>query len=197
MEKAAVIKIREIFKKATFTMNNRKDGKKATFYPIIHIVLDNSVNIYSSEPNYIDSDGVEHFDVSTIIWDDENELLYWFRANTPSTIPNSPSSGMSQSHKSQFPLVLLIADYGEIQNMRIILNEEAFDNLCDGLGDLISEEQKANIYRNFFEETDQSVIISRKREINYNTGLPKKYDPRYTEDSAYVITNHSDQSGGV
>lgn len=197
MEKEHVIKIREIFRKAKFTLTSRKNGKKATFFPIIHIVLDNSVNIFSTEAEYIDENGVEHFNNSTVVWDDDNELLYWFRPNTPSTLPNSPSSSMSHSHKSDFPLVLVLADYGEIQNMRIILNEEAFDNLCEGLGDLISEEQKNNIYRSIFEETDQSVIISRKREVNYNTGKLKKYDPNYTEDSSYDLTVHPGQGGGV
>lgn len=198
MEKDAVVKIRDTFRKATFTMTSRKDGSKVTFRPILHIVLDNSVNIYSTDAEFIDVDGVDHKNISTVVWDDENELIWWFKANTPSSSINSPSSSMSFGHKSDFPLLIIGSAFSEIQNMRIICNEEAFENFCDELGeDVVSKEQRENIYRSIFEETDQYTIITRKREVNYNTEKLKKYDPVYDEDSAYIITNHSDQGGAV
>lgn len=197
MEAAQVIKIRETFRKATFTMTSRKTGQKRTFLPTLHVILDNSGNMFLSDAEYIDEDGNLHQNISNIVWDDDNEIIYCFRGNTASSLPNSPSASMSHGSASQFPMVLWASSYGDIQGMRIILNEEAYENICEELGELMSKEQKDNIYRNIFEETDMNVVISRKREVNYNTGLLHKYDPTYNEDSSYVITNHSDQGGAV
>lgn len=185
MEKEAVIKIRESFRKATFTLTSRKDGSKKVFQPQIHVVLDNSVNIID------DGNG-------SLIWDDENELLWWFRGNTPGAYINSPSSGMSFGNKSEFPAMCIGSNYEQIQNIRVILNEESYFKLCNEIGsDIMSQEEIDNNYEKLFEETDMNVIISRKREINYNTGLPKKYDKTYDEDSSYTIATHPDQGGGV
>lgn len=187
MEKAAVIKIRETFKKATFTLTNRKTGEKKQFSPQLHVILDNSVNI-------IDTGN------GSLVWDDENEMLWWFKANTPGSYINSPASGLNFGSKVEWAAMCIGSNYEQIQNMRVLLNEEAYYNLCNAInedGEIMTKEQIEHNYINIFEETDQYAVITRKREVNYNTGLPKKYDPRYTEDSAYVITNHSNQSGGV
>lgn len=184
MEKDAVIQIREAFRQATFTLNSRKDGSKKVFKPQIHVVLDNSVNIID------DGEG-------SLIWDDENELLWWFRANTPGSYINSPSAGMSFGSKSEFPMMCIGSNYEQIQNMRVLLNEESYFNLCEAIGENMTEENKMHNYERIVEETDMNVVLSRKREINYNTGLPKKYDKEYTEDSSYLIATHADQGGGV
>ena len=187
MEKAAVIKIRNAFKKAKFTLTSRKDGSKKQFIPQLHVILDNSVNIID------DGEG-------SLIWDDENEMLWWFKANTPGSYINSPSSGMSYGSKVEWAGMCIGSNFEQIQNMRVLLNEESYYNLCNAInedGEIITKEQIEHNYIKIFEETDQYAIITRKKEVNYNTGLPKKYDPTYTEDSAYVITNHSDQGGGV
>lgn len=195
MEKDAVIKIRESFKKAIFHLNSKKTGEKVAFAPIIHIVLDNSVNIFSMEA---DPDNPEN-NTSSVVWDDENELLFWFRHNTPSSVPNSPSSSMSMGVRSNFAAEVIGSNYEQIQNMRIIMNEEAFDNFTAELKSkgLMTDKQILNIYRNIFEETDMNTVISRKREVNYNTGQLKKYDPVYNEDSSYVFATHADQGGAV
>lgn len=195
MEKDAVIKIREYFKKAIYHLYHRSTGEKAKFAPIIHIVLDNSVNIYAMEA---DPDNPEN-DTSSVVWDDDNELLFWFRHNTPSSVPNSPSNSMSMGVKSDFPAEVIGSNYEQIQNMRIIMNEEAFTNFTNELkkDGLMTDKQIDNIYRNIFEETDMNVVISRKREVNYNTGLLKKYDKETNEDSAYLFAVHGAQSGGV
>lgn len=198
METATVKHIRDnIYRKCTFTLHRRSDGSKATFSPIIHICCDNSLNCYASEAEFVDPDGTVHKDNSNIIWDDENEMFYWLKGNTPSTLPNSPANSMSQGTKSDFPLAVIAVDYGEIQNIRIILNEEAYWKFCDIMGDLMSEEQKNNIYRLFFEETDMYTVITRKREMNYVSRLPNKYDKKYNEDSSYDYAIHADSGGGV
>lgn len=197
METATVKHIRDIFRKCTFTLSKRSDGSKSKFSPTLHICCDNSLNCYASEAEYEEADGTKHLNNSTIIWDDDNEMFYWLKANTPSTLPNSPSSSMSMGIKSDFPLVVIAVDYGEIQNMRIILNEEAYWNFCEAMGDLMTEEQKNNIYRIIFEESNMHTVITRKKEISYMTGLPKKYDKNVNEDSAYTFAVHADQGGGV
>ena len=185
MEKDAVIKIRDTFKRATITLTSRKDGSKKEFVPSLHVVLDNSVNIID------DGEG-------SLIWDDENEMLWWFRANTPSSYINSPSSGMSFGSKVEFPAMCIGSNYEQIQNMRVLLNEESYYKLCEAIGtDVMPKEAVESNYINLFEETDMYAVITRKQEVNYNTGRPKKYDPTYTEDSAYTIATHPDQGGGV
>lgn len=185
MEKDAVIRIREAFRKAKFTLTSRKDGSKKEFSPQIHVVLDNSVNMID------DGNG-------SLIWDDDNEMLWWFKANTLGSYINSPSASMSFGDKSEWPAMCIGSNYEQIQNMRILLNEEAYYNLCAEIGtDLMPEDAIMNNYIKIFEETDMNVVISRKREVNYNTGKLKKYDPEYNEDSSYVIATHADQGGAV
>lgn len=187
MEKDAVIKIRETFRKAKFTLTSRKTGEKKEFSPQLHVILDNSCNLID------DGEG-------SLIWDDDNELLWWFKANSPGSYINSPSSGMNFGSSVEFAGLCNGSNFEQIQDMRILFNEEAYYNLCNAINEdkeIMTKEQIENNYIKIFEETDMYSVITRKKEINYNTGLPKKYDPRYTEDSAYVITNHSNQSGGV
>lgn len=196
MEKAQAIHIRNILLKATFHLTSRKTGEKKEFKPMIHICCDNSLNI-SWVPDPEDENDLNS---GNVVWDDENEVFYWFRSNTPTTIPMSPSSGMSFGNSPSWAGAVIAVDLGEIQNFRVILNEEAYYNLCSAInenGEIITKKQIEHNYIKIFEEADQYAVITRKKEVNYNTGLPKKYDPRYTEDSAYVITNHSDQGGGV
>lgn len=187
MEKDAVIKIREAFRKAKFTLTNRKTGEKKEFSPQIHIILDNSVNMID------DGNG-------SVIWDDENELLWWFKANTPGSYINSPSSGLNFGSKVQWAALCNGSNYEQIQDMRVLLNEESYFKLCEAINEereVMTKEQIEHNYITIFEETDMYAVLTRKREVNYNTGLPKKYDPTYTEDSAYVISTHPDQNGGV
>lgn len=195
MEKDAVIKIRETFRKATFSLYNKKTGEKTTFAPIIHIVLDNSVNIFSMEAE----PGNPLNNQSTVIWDDDNELLWWFRANTASSSINSPSSSMGFGDQPDFAMELIASNFEQIQNMRIIINQEAFENIANILIDegVMTEVQKENIYRNIFEEADMRVVLQRKKEVNYNTGQLKKYDPEYNEDSGYAFATHIQTGGGV
>ena len=163
MEAKDVIAFREQFDRATFTRYNRLTGEKREFKPGIHICCDNSLNAYDDR-------------MGSVIWDDENERFYWFRLNGPTASINSPTSAMSMGDKVQTPALVICVDYGEIQNLRVILDEEMILKYFDALGDLINDDEKAHIMEMIFDETDMSNIILRKKNVSYVTGMDKRAD---------------------
>lgn len=181
MEKKDVIAFREAYKKATFTLNNRFDGTKKTFIPFIHVLCDNSLNAVDDQQG-------------SIIWDDENERFYWFTINSNSTVPYSTGT-MSFGNKAANPLCVVSVDYGEIQNMRMVMNEEAFENYIANtdLNILMTADQKEHI-RKIFEECDQTIAIQRKKNISYNTLAPKNApisQKHYDDQDEYTYTVHT------
>lgn len=182
MEKTSVIAFREQFKEAKFTLTNRYDGTKKQFLPCLHILCDNSLNAVD------DQNG-------SVIWDDENERFYWITSNSNSTVPYSTGT-MSFGNRPANPVCVVCVDYGEIQNMRMVMNEEAFDNYIANtdLNTLMTAEQKEYNKRKYFEETDQRIAIARKNQISYNT-LAKKDAPisqkHYDDQDEYTFTVHT------
>lgn len=185
MELERVKLFRDQFKKCTFRMKNRKTGEVKEFIPFIHICCDNSLNAID------DNEG-------SVIWDDDNAVFYWIRANTPSSTPFGGQAGMSFGDHVNFPYLVVSVDYDEIQNIRQPMDQACFDKFCELLGDKITEEQKEHIENLILEESNMKHVIARKREVNYVTGLPKAFDPPHQEPSkAYSYSIHSDQAGGV
>jgi len=156
METVDVIAFREGFDKATFTMYNKYTGEAKLFKPAIHICCDNSLNAVDDR-------------FGSVIWDDENSRFYWFKLNSPGSTPNATSPGMSTGDKVQIPAMVITVDYGEIQNMRIVMNEEMFDKYVEGLGNLITEDQIKHIKYILFAQSDMHHIISRKNKTSYMT----------------------------
>lgn len=157
METVDVIAFREGFDKATFTMYNRYTGEKKLFKPEIHICCDNSLNAIDDR-------------MGSVIWDDENSRFYWFKLNSLGSTPNSTAPAISLGDKVEIPAMVITVDYGEIQNMRIVMNEEMFDKYVkEAIGHLITEDQIKHLKYIFFAQTDMKYIISRKNKVSYMT----------------------------
>ena len=166
-------------------MRNRKTGEVKAFTPYIHICCDNSLNAID------DNEG-------SVIWDDDNAVFYWIRANTPSSTPFGGHAGMSFGDHIKFPYLIIAVDYDEIQNIRQPMDQACFDKFCELLGSKITQEQKEHMENLILEETNMKHVIARKREVNYVTGLPKAYDPPHKDEAqSYGLVNHSNQAGGV
>ena len=88
-------------------------------------------------------------------------------------------------------------DYDEIQNMRISMNAEMFENLltqmtADGIP--ITNDQKNYLRHILFIETDMDYIIKRKQNVSYmtETSVNAEISQRhYTEDDEYSKTIHT------
>ena len=186
MELERVVLFRDQCKQMKFPIRNRETGEVRMWTPHIHICCDNSLNAIDDN-------------LGSVIWDDENAVFYWFRANTPSATPFGGQAGMSFGESINFPYLVIKVDYDEIQNIRQPLNQECFDKLCELLGsDLMTQDFKDHIEDSILTETNMRTVIARKRETNYVTGLPSKYDPPHKDDAqSYALNIHSGQAGGV
>ena len=192
MEKVDVVHFRELIDKCEFTLYKKTGEDKGTskkFKPWIHICCDNSLNVID------DREG-------SVIWDDDNERFYWIRPNTPSTVPFS-NSGMSFGSINEVPVALICVDYGEIQNIRCIMNKESFDNLYKALKQegIMTEDHYNHLIQTLFDETDMKKIIARKKAYNYVTGYSNDTDeitnPSLGENQVYNKTIHPQSFGGV
>lgn len=185
MELERVVLFRNQCKQMKFPMWNRETGEKRYFTPYIHICCDNSLNAID------DNEG-------SVIWDDDNAVFYWFRANTPSSTPLSGHAGMSFGDSVNFPYLVIKVDYDEIQNIRQPLNQECFDQLYELLSDKMSEDEKTHVENLILTETNIKNIFALKKEVSYVTGLPKRYDPPHKDEAqSYAHNIHSGQDGGV
>jgi hypothetical protein len=176
MDKARVVHIRDMFKNLKFSLWNRETGEEKQFTPSIQIVCDNSLNVID------DNKG-------SVIWDDDNDIFYWFKGNTQGS--TSFQVGLSMGVAVEFPYLCIAVDYDEIQNIRIPMNQTCFDQLCESLGSNISQEEKEYIEDMIVSEADFRNIKVRKDSTNYNTALPKKYDNidgKDKSDPAYVYS---------
>jgi len=185
MDKQHVIAFREQYKQAKFTLNNRYDGTKKEFLPCLHVLCDNSLNAVDDQ-------------YGSIIWDDDNERFYWFTTNSSSTVPFSTGT-ISFGNKPANPLCVVSVDYSEIQNMRMVMNEEAFENYIANtpLNTLMTDEEKEYIRNKFFVETDMHVAIPKKHTISYNTLAPKDTpisQKHYDDQDEYTYTVHADSN---
>lgn len=181
METVDVVAFRQQFDKAYCILYNKKDGTEKRFLPPIHVCCDNSLNVIDDR-------------LGSVIWDDANSRFYWFRVNGPGSFINSPTSAMNFGSKVLVPGLIIAVDYGEIQNMRIIVSEEMLDRFMEGLGALMTEEQKEHVRHLILDETDMENIIQRKQTVSYVTGMPKNQrltQKHYSDMDEYNKTVHS------
>lgn len=121
MEKSDVIKIRGLLRKCTRTKEVfDKDtfeslGQKEVAYPIT-LELDNSMAI--SE------------EVDNVIWNDEDGIVVSLKVNTGVVRGSNWAMGTG---KIQNPCEAVIADYGEIQQFRIVLDENGISKLLKAM----------------------------------------------------------------
>ena len=183
MELATVKLFRTKCESAQYTLYNKDkncdpaDATKTVHMPI-HIVCDNSLNV------------VYNPDHPTVIWDDSNECFYAFVYNTESTI-HGGNPAMSFGNKPFTPGVCICVDYGEIQNIRVILNEEAFEKFSAAVN--MPAAQKEYIHNMLFVETDMKTRIDKARNTSYITMTDKRKDPatrRYQDIHEYNKTVH-------
>lgn len=185
MEKATVIKLRELAYKATMTLYNKnkdcpEDKKTMTIRSPLNIVCDNSLNITDDPIN------------NNVIWDDVNGCLYYFTYNGESAFYNPATAAISFGDKPVVSAVGILIDYDEIQNIRVQLSEESFDNLTAGIT-VMTPEQKDALKNHLFRDTDQRVIIERKNKTSYMTMMDKDKDPstrHYDDMHEYNKTIH-------
>lgn len=185
MEKETVIKLRELAYKATMTLYNKnKDCKESERTMVVrcplNIVCDNSLNITDDPIN------------KNVVWDDANECLYYFTYNGESAFYNPATAAISFGDKPVVSGVCILVDYAEIQNIRIQLSEESFDNFTAGIT-VMTQEQKDALKNHLFRDTDQRVIIERKNKTSYMTMMDKDKDPstrHYNDIHEYNKTIH-------
>lgn len=185
MDKATVIKFREMCYKATMTLYNKNQNcaeneKTKVLRCPLNIVCDNSLNI-TDDPI-----------TRNVVWDDDNECLYYFTYNGESAFYNPSTAAISFGNKPVVAGVCILIDYGEIQNIRIQLSEEAFNNFTAGITAL-GAEQKEVLRKHIFRDTDQEVIIKRKKNTSYMTMTDKDKDPatrHYDDIHEYNKTIH-------
>lgn len=181
MEQERVVHIRDKFKALKFKLYKRDGSGEKEFTPLIQIVCDNSLNVVD------DNQG-------NVIWDDANGIFYWFKGNCQSS--TSYQAGISNGVALNTPYLCVAVDYDEIQNIRIALNQEAFDQLAQSLS--LTDDQKNYIKDMILSESDMRNVITRKQANNYNTSVPDKYTiPVRDENKVYAKTIHPDQSGAV
>ena len=183
METATVQLLRQKCEQATFTLYNKDkncapaDATK-TVKSLIHIVCDNSQNVIYNPNN------------PTVFWDDSNEVFYAFVYNTESTI-HAASPAMSFGNKPTIAGTCICVDYGEIQNIRVQLTEEAYDNFANAIG--MPDTQKAAIKKILYVDTDNAVQIPKARNRSYMTMTDKRKDPatrHYQDVHEYNATVH-------
>lgn len=175
MEKQEVITHRNLCYQATYTQRQADGTTKKAKVPI-HIVCDNSLNIID-------------YHNGNVIWDDANSRIIYFTVNSPDKVFNSASASMTAGTKPAFPGAMIVVDYGEIQNLRVELNEEAFDAVIGSIS--MSADQKEYVRQKLFVETDQEYIIKRKKEISYMTQRKKDEEEslkNYDENDEYKRT---------
>ena len=184
MDKATTIAIRDKLKSIKFPMWNRKTGEKKEFSPYLHVCCDNSLNVID--------------DGHSIIWDDDNEIFYWIKANTVGSMPYA--TNLSVGDAVHLPYLVIGVDYGEIQNIRAQMTKEMMDAFLETFGSKVTTEFKQELVDEIMSQSDMRNVFVAKRDRNYNTGLPKKYDPDHKNgDPSYVHgkTVHISANGGV
>lgn len=183
MEKEDVIKLRELANKATYT-RRLADGTTVTDIVPLVIVCDNSLNC------------VDYHDGS-VIWDDDNAVFVNFIVNGPDTVYQGKSHAMSFGSKIKAPLAAILVDYGEIQNFRLELIEEAYDNFSNGFTAMSAEEKEA-VKKYYFEDLNMDNIIRRKQQISYMTQQKKDHpieQQHYDDLDEYNRTVHTENDG--
>lgn len=152
MEKETVIHIRDLFK--SIKLVSSEDKKEYS----INIILKLDNDAWVDEKN------------QELFWDDENGICYYFHFNQ---LRNTAPSMIGRS-KVNVPACISAFDYGEIQEIKMCLNEEAlrkllnnFDsfkayNYHDGEKKELDDRLKALIINNYINNTNAS------RDSNYN-----------------------------
>jgi len=118
-------------------------------------------------------------EIHPAIWDDNNQLLYFYTTNVTTSM-----SLMAGTDAVQLPIILNIADYTEIQRIRVILNKDAFEKYSEllkdktkydavmadktllSVQDQINDLKVKNIYNRFFGATNitENLINNRPPE---------------------------------
>lgn len=156
METADVIKLRKLCEKAE-TEVRRADGSVTKMKFPTHIVCDNSLNVLD-------------YHNGNVIWNDTEGYFVYFVINT-NVVHNSPTNGISFGQTPMVPGAMIVVDYGEIQNLRCELNEEAFDAIAAALN-MPADKIAYNKHR-LFEQTNADIAIQRRRMYSYSNQAHK------------------------
>jgi hypothetical protein len=181
MDKERVVAIRDKFKALKFKLYKRDGSGEKEFTPLIQIVCDNSLNVVDDN-------------MGNVIWDDDNAIFYWFKGNCQSS--TSYQAGISNGVALNTPYLCIGIDYDEIQNIRVALNQECFDQLSQSLS--LTDDQKKYIEDMILSESDMRNVIVRKQNTSYVTSVPEKYTiPVKDDNKVYDKTIHAGQWGAV
>lgn len=175
MDTKYVKAIRDLCDKATYT-TYKADGTTETRKSPIHIVCDNSLNCIDDHRG-------------SVIWDDAKELFVYFTYNTSSTFYNSLTESISMGGEITVPGVAILVDYSEIQNMRILINKEIFENFTGAL--TLTDEEKEFLNWKYFIALDEKYNIEQKKKMNYVTAAPNESQvsmASYSDNGEYHAT---------
>jgi hypothetical protein len=154
MEKETVIHIRDLFK--TIKLVSSQDNKEYSINIILKLDNDTWIDERSQE----------------LFWDDDNGICYYFHYNQIRSItPN-----MIGRDKVVVPACISAFDYGEIQEIKMLLNEEALRKLLNDFSSF-----KAYNYRNGKqEELDDTLkaLIIKNYISNTNAATDENFKVR-------------------
>ena len=151
MDKDLVIHIRDLFK--SIKLVSSEDKKEYS----INIILKLDNDAWVDERN------------QELFWDDENGICYYFHFNQ---LRNDAPS-MIGTNKINIPACISAFDYGEIQEIKLRLNDEALNKVLDNFSSFkaynyhdgekkeLDDRLKALIINNYLQKTNAS------RDLNY------------------------------
>lgn len=182
MEKNTVIKFRELaynLKFKLYAKDPKNPVQEKIFRVPLMIVCDNSLNIIDDPYK------------QTVVWDDANERFFYFTANDITSFYNPATYVTSFGNEPAFPGLMIMVDYGEIQNMRVQLSRDVFNQVAEQLS--MPDGQKKILIEKLFDDTNQEKIIKRKRDVSYMTSSNKYQSPanrHYSDNDEYQKTVH-------
>ena len=170
MEKSDVVKIRSLLRKCTrikevFDKDTQESlGQKEIAYPIT-LELDNSMAI--SE------------EVDNVFWDDTNGIVTSLKVNTGVVRGSNWAMGTG---KILNPCEVIIADDGEIQQFRIVLDENGISKLLEAM----KSSGNFKYCKDSSEVTMDDKVIARViknlcRDIQPENMIPKKTSDYYVK----------------
>ena len=150
MNTETVIKQRE--RLAKLVRKNRNDGVERP--PAIAVECDNSFGFNTA--------------INPVQWIDEEEIVLVFTNNSYDIQGSVP---MSFGGKVLNSGLCIIVHYEQIQQIKLVMQEEDFDNLCDRLNEdrpgTISDTFRENTRMKLFKSTDPVYIIEQGMKTHY------------------------------
>ena len=116
----------------------------------------------------LDNEHIIEYRINEVIWDDEEELIYWAETPLRGNSSVTPTGGMGNNIPA--PMLWSCAEYSEIQQMswfptkeqmKAYLKTKLSSNPVEGDGKILEEDAVKMIVRYFIESNQQFQIVQR------------------------------------